>query len=97
MRKFMLIAAIALTSTTASAGPSLSLASADAGQGTIEQQTKPQSTDVSKSPAANPVPQTQSKTPAPDERRSQTARPKRGSAPIEARIIYELHRHGIYW
>jgi hypothetical protein len=90
MRKFMLVAAIFLTSTAAYAGPSrgLSLASADPNQ---------PASAVQQPAATNPAPQTQSKTPVADERPTQISRPKRRSDPIEARIIYELHRHGIYW
>jgi hypothetical protein len=97
MRKFILIAAIALTSTAAYAGPSrsLSLASADPNQTATEQ--KPQTTEVAQPPAVNPPPQTQAKAPVTEEKTTQTSRPRRTSASTEARIIYELHRHGIYW
>jgi hypothetical protein len=96
MRKFILIAAIALTSTASYAGPSrsLSLASADANQPLTDQQ-KPQNPAVPQPPVANPAPQTQTRTPVTDER--PTSRQKRRPVPVEARIIYELHRHGIYW
>jgi hypothetical protein len=106
MRKFMLVAAIFLTSTASYAGPSrgLSLASADPDQPTIDQQQQTPQTSAVQQPAATapapapaPAPQTETRTPATDERPSPTSRPKRRSDPIEARIIYELHRHGIYW
>jgi hypothetical protein len=99
MRKFMLVAAIFLTSTAAYAGPSrgLSLASADPNQPAIDQQQTSPTSAVQQPAATNPAPQTQSKTPVADERPTQISRPKRRSDPIEARIIYELHRHGIYW
>jgi outer membrane biosynthesis protein TonB len=97
MRKFILIAAIALTSTASYAGPSrsLSLASADPNQPTTEQQQKPQNPVVPQPAAANPAPQIQTKTPVTDERPA--SRQKRRPIPVEAQIIYELHRHGIYW
>jgi hypothetical protein len=100
MRKFMLAAAIFLTSTASYAGPSrgLSLASADPNQPTIDQQQQtPQTSAVQKPTARDPAPQTQTETPVADERPTQISRPKRRSDPLEARIIYELHRHGIYW
>jgi hypothetical protein len=97
MRKFVLVAAIALTSTAAYAGPSrsLSLASADPNQTATEQ--KPQTTEATQPPAANPTPQTQAKTPVTEDKATPASRPRRKSATTEARIIYELHRHGIYW
>jgi hypothetical protein len=58
VRRFILVAAIALTSTAACAGPSrsLSLASADATQFATEQQQEPQRADVPKRAATNPCP-----------------------------------------
>jgi hypothetical protein len=99
MRKSILVAAIFLTSTASYAGPSrgLSLASADPNQPTIDQQQTPQTSAVQHPAASDPAPQTQTKTPVADERPSPTSRPKRRSDPLEACIIYELHRHGIYW
>jgi hypothetical protein len=78
MRKLILIAAVALASTAANAGPSrgLSVASADATQ-PVTEQPKTQTPDTAK-PA-------------------EVMKPKRSHVPTEARVIYELHRHGIYW
>jgi hypothetical protein len=97
MRKFILVAAIALTSTAAYAGPSrsLSLASADPNQTVTEQ--KPQAKEVAQPPVTNPPQQTQAKTPVIEDKATPVSRPRRKSATTEARIIYELHRHGIYW
>jgi hypothetical protein len=97
MRKFILIAAIALTSTAAYAGPSrsLSLASADPNQTVTEQ--KPQTTEVAQPPVANPPRRTQAKAPATEDNTTPSSRPRRKPVTTEARIIYELHRHGIYW
>ncbi len=94
MRKFFLVAAIALTSTACYAGPSrsLSLASADA-QSTVSQQ-KPQTADA---PAVAPLQQTKAPATADAPGHTETRKPARMSGITEARIIYELHRHGIYW
>jgi hypothetical protein len=99
MRKLILIAAIALASTAANAGPSrsLSLATADA---------TPQVTEQPKTPAAEPTavgrpepatPQEATKDPATEDKPTVAVKPKRRHVSTEARIIYELHRHGIYW
>ena len=83
MRKLILVAAVALVSTAAHAGQSrgLSLASTMAAPSATEQSSS----------------QTQSKTPLVEDKSTSTARPKRKHLSTEARIIQELHRHGIYW
>jgi hypothetical protein len=100
MRKLLLIAAIALASTAANAGPSrsLSLASADA--------TKP-ATEQPKTPTAEPAkavdrsdttaPQPATKDAATGDKPAEAGKRKPKHVSTEARIIYELHRHGIYW
>ena len=99
MRKLVLIAAITLASHAANAGPSrsLSLATADA---------TPQVTEQPKTPAAEPTaverakpatPQEAAKDPARGDKPAVGMTPKRRHVSTEARIIYELHRHGIYW
>jgi hypothetical protein len=94
MRKLLLIAAITLASTAANAGPSrsLSLASADATQPATEQpktQAAEPATTVERSKPGTP--QGAAKEPA------DVAKPRPRHVSTEARIIYELHRHGIYW
>ena len=98
MRKLVMIAAITLASTAANAGPSrsLSLASADANQPATEQpkiQTVAPAATVERPKLG--APQEAAKDPA--DKSADAARPKRKHVPTEARIIYELHRHGIYW
>ena len=99
MRKLILIAAIAAVSTAANAGPSrsLSLATADA---------TPQVTAQPKTQAAEPTaPTTTVERPQPVTPRAAmdpadkpvAGKPKPRHVSTEARIIYELHRHGIYW
>jgi hypothetical protein len=94
MRKFFLVAAIALLSTASYAGPSrsLSLAAADA-QSTVPQE-KPPAADT---PAIAPLQQTKAPATADTPRHTETRKPVKRSGITEARIIYELHRHGIYW
>jgi hypothetical protein len=96
MRKLVLIAAIVLASTAANAGPSrsLSLATADA----TPQVTAPPSTQATEPTATverpKPVtPEAAAKDPAD----KPVAKPRQRHVSTEARIIYELHRHGIYW
>jgi hypothetical protein len=91
MGKLALIVAIILASTAANAGQSrgLSLASADAGQPVTEQP---------KTQAAEPAKTVERpKLGAPQEATGAVVKPKRTHVSTEARIIYELHRHGIYW
>ena len=108
MRKFILIAATVLASATAQAGDrSLSVASNDepvaAAPSKAEDQkaveapkyvdrpavvdttTEPPKADATKSVA-------EKNTPTP-----KAEKPKRRRETTEARVIYELHRHGIYW
>ena len=100
MRQLILIAAITLASTAANAGPSrsLSLASADAAQ-PVTEQPKAQTAEPAKTfERPKPVaPQEAAKGPASGDRPSEIAKPKRRPLSTEARVIYELHRHGIYW
>jgi hypothetical protein len=88
-----IIAAIALISTGAYAGPSRSLSLADA-----QPNERPALNDK---PAAveRPklvAPEAQTKPSVPAEKTTRPQRPRRRVS-TEARIIYELHRHGIYW
>jgi hypothetical protein len=99
MRKLVLIAAITLASTAAFAGPSrsLSLASADAAQPVTEQPKAQAAAPTTTVERAKPgTPQEAAKDPATGDKPAEV-KPKRRHVSTEARIIYELHRHGIYW
>jgi hypothetical protein len=100
MRKLIMIAAITLASTAANAGPSrsLSLASADAAQ-PVTEQPKAQTAEPAKTferpkPGA---PQETAKGHATGDKPAEIVKPKRRPLSTEARVIDELHRHGIYW
>ena len=110
MRKFILITAMVLVSATAQASESrgLTLASNDepvaAGTNPTEVQP-PETPKYVERPAA-----VDTKTEQPTEQRPapiqqnvdasktvKTVKPNRRHESVEARVIYELHRHGIYW
>jgi hypothetical protein len=100
MRKLIMIVAITLASTAANAGPSRgpSLASADATLPVTEQpktQTAAPTTTVERPKLGTP--QEAAKDPATGEKPAEVVKPKRSHVSTEARIIYELHRHGVYW
>jgi hypothetical protein len=103
MRNFVLIAAMVLASASAQAGESrgLTLASNDDPAATAQP-----------APAAAPAPAETPKyveRPSAVDAKATTDQPKTDSKPVvraekkkhhestEARVIYELHRHGIYW
>jgi|ERR1700722_19432870 hypothetical protein len=101
MRKFILIAAVSLVSATAYAGPSRSLSLASS-------ETTPPAAETGQQPAGTPptaverpklvAPQEQTKVPVVADKPVETAKPKKNHvSSTEARVIYELHRHGIYW
>lgn len=110
MRKFILIAALVLVSaTTAQAGGTRGLTLASNDEPAAAEQPRaveaPKATEAPKyvdRPAAiNPTqppkpdpagPVADNNTPAP-----RAEKPRRKRESTEARIIYELHRHGIYW
>jgi hypothetical protein len=100
MRKLILIAAVSLVSATAYAGPtrSLSLASSEpspaADQPNATQKTDSPPAAIERSKLA--VPQ-ETRTPAVADKSAEPAKPKVKHVSTEARVIYELHRHGIYW
>ena len=99
MRKLVLIAAITLASTAANAGPSrsLSLATADATPQVTEQpKTKATEPTAVERPKLAP-PEEGAKDPAIGDKPVVGVKPKRRHVSTEARIIFELHRHGIYW
>ena len=108
MRKLILIAAITLASANANAGPSrgLSLASSETVQPVSEQPKTEQKADTLAPTEAPPTvverpklvaPQEQAKTPVTADKPEIAVKPKKKRVSTEARVIYELHRHGIYW
>ncbi|THD75197.1 MAG: hypothetical protein E7813_01700 [Bradyrhizobium sp.] len=103
MRKIILIAAITVASATASvAGPSrsLSLASSETGQPAAGQPKTEQKAELPPPAVERPklaVPQGQTKAPAVADKPDNVAEPRRKHLSMEARVIYQLHRHGIYW
>jgi hypothetical protein len=109
MRKLILIAAFVLASATAQAGGTRGLALASGDEPAAAEQPKaaeaPKPAEAPKSvsrPAAvnlSEQPQTDQAGPGPD-RNTHTPRaerPRRKRGLTEARVIYELHRHGVYW
>jgi hypothetical protein len=101
MRKLILITSLLLLSASAQAGPSRSLTlalhqEAPAEQPKPAEQAKPAQQVADQPQAAKPAePATATESKAGD--KTVDAKPKRRSVSIEARVIYELHRHGIYW
>ncbi len=100
MRKLILIAAVSFAAMSgAQAGQSrgLSLASAEPAQA-ITQQPAVQSATAPKTAETVPAPAAQQPTPpASSADRTEASRPRAKRVSTEARIIRELHRHGIYW
>jgi hypothetical protein len=101
MRKLILIVAISLVSATANAGPSrsLSLASSEAPQA-AEQPKAQQTADTPPATVERPklgTPPEQAKTPVVTDKPAEVVKAKRKRVSTEARVIYELHRHVIYW
>jgi hypothetical protein len=99
MRKLLLIAAITLASTAANAGPSrsLSLASADATKPIAEQPKTPTAEPAKAVDRPTTAPQPATKDAATGDKPAEAGKRKPKHVSTEARIIYELHRHGIYW
>jgi len=108
MRRFLVIAAIALMSGTAHAGPSrnLSLAAGETEQPAPEQPKTEQKADTPAPAEVPPVPverpklvapQDEAKTPVIADKPEIAVKPKKKRVSTEARVIYELHRHGVYW
>jgi hypothetical protein len=104
MRKFILVAALVLVSATAQAGGSrgLTIASNDEAPASTDQ-AKPAETPtyVARPAAVTPAAQTPSADPskavAEKEMHARAGMRKHRRGLTEARVIYELHRHGIYW
>jgi hypothetical protein len=113
MRKFILITAMVLASATAQAQPrSLTLASNDEPIAAEPQKPAETPKYVERPPAVDTKTETPKSEPAspgiekkadvpkadvPKTQAVRTERPKRRQLSTEARVIYELHRHGIYW
>jgi hypothetical protein len=100
MRKAILIAAIAILSTTAYAGPSrgLSVATNEESTTTLPSAQNADVAAPAPAAAAQPTPApTPAAAPAEASRPTERAKPKKAHMTTEARVIYELHRHGIYW
>jgi hypothetical protein len=108
MRKFILIAAMVLASATAQAQTrGLTVASND--EPVAAESQKPTETpkyverpaavdtkaELPKSDPASPA--IEKKADVPKTEALKTDKPKRRRSSTEARVIYELHRHGIYW
>jgi hypothetical protein len=106
MRRFVLIAAIVLTSASAWADQprGLSLASNNetpaAAQPSAAEAPKAETAKVEtpKDEASKAVPAGNDAAPQPSKPTSgKSEKPKVKRDAVEARVIYELHRHGIYW
>jgi hypothetical protein len=109
MRKYILIAALVLVSATAQAGVTRGLTLASNDEPAVAEQPKavaPKAVEAPKyvdRPAAvsttTEQPKVDQAKPVAD-KNTQTLKvekPKRKRESTEARVIYELHRHGIYW
>jgi hypothetical protein len=102
MRKFILVAALVLVSATAQAGGSrgLTIASNDEAPASTDQ-AKPAETPtyVARPAAVTPAAQTPAADPSKPvaNMRAKAGMRKHRRGLTEARVIYELHRHGIYW
>ena len=93
----VVLGAALLISTGAHAGTTrgLSLATAEAPPPNQAQQP---ASDPSPTPSATaPYAQPKARTTASPTEPVAAAKPTRRHAPVEASIIHELHRHGIYW
>jgi hypothetical protein len=97
MRNTILIAAIAVLSTNAYAGPSRGLSLATNEDPTLQ---STQRSDIAAPAAAaqtTPSAPTCAAAPAEANQPTERAKPKKQHMTTEVRVIYELHRHGIYW
>ena len=108
MRKLILIIAVSLLATQANAGGSRSLSLATSQQATEQPatgapQAAPTQAPATATAAVTPTVTTTPTTAAPATTApvvastTGTARPKHRQPSTEARVIRELHRHGIYW
>ncbi len=103
MRKYLLIAAMVLMSATAQAGGSRGLTMASNDEAAVEAPKSAEAPKYVERPAAvestTETPKADATKPAADKNAETTKveKPKRKPMSTEARVIYELHRHGIYW
>jgi hypothetical protein len=108
MRKLVLIAALVLVSATAQAGTSRGLTMASNDEVTAAEQPKSAEAPVEAPKYVERPAAVDTVAPAPkgDEPKSvadkdihgpKAAKSKHHHESTEARVIYELHRHGIYW
>ncbi len=112
MRKFILIAAMVLISASAQAGVSRGLTVASSDEPAVAEQSKvvekaveAPKTEEPKADAPKFVERPAVVDPAADQAKPDSGKPvsdkkaekKRKRESTEARVIYELHRHGIYW
>ncbi|HJZ21980.1 MAG TPA: hypothetical protein VJ226_13535 [Bradyrhizobium sp.] len=107
MRKLILIAAMVLASATAQAGVTRNLALAANDEPAAAEPAKPDATPqfTERPSAVDTRPEAPKAEPAKPAADATTAplpadkpeKAKRRHRSIEARVIYELHRHGIYW
>lgn len=111
MRRFILIAAIVLTSAAARADGPRSLSLTANSEAATAEQAKPAEApkaetakvETSKDDASKAIKPANDAAPQPS--KADQSRPASGKAEkpkvrrdaVEARVIYELHRHGIYW
>ncbi len=107
MRKFILMTAMVLVSATAQAGTvrGLALASNDEPAATEPSKAveapkyveRPSGVDTTSQPPPAEQPKAEPCKPAKSATASKTDKWKHRHESTEARVIYELHRHGIYW
>jgi hypothetical protein len=96
MRNTILIAAIAILSTNAYAGPSRGLSLATNEEPTL--QSTQRANVAAPAAAVEPTPSAPTCAAAPVQANQPTerAKPKKQHMTTEVRVIYELHRYGIY-
>jgi hypothetical protein len=94
----IVFSAALLVSTSAHAGPSRSLSLATAETAPQTEPSQPASNALQAAPKATaPVATTPEAKPPVTSQPMTAGRPTKRHAMTESRIIYELHRHGIYW
>jgi hypothetical protein len=109
MRKYILIAAMVLVSATAQAAGTRGLTLASNDEPTIVEQPKAAAPAAAEAPkyvdrpaavnATTEAPKADVAKPVADSNAQpqRVDKPKRRHVSTEAQVIYELHRHGIYW
>ncbi|WP_027521538.1 hypothetical protein [Bradyrhizobium sp. Ec3.3] len=99
MRKLVMTAAISLLATQAYAGGSRSLSVAATNANEQTAATTPQATvtTTTTTPMATPPAQTTAPAATTEPKTTASSKPRHREPSVEARVIRELHRHGIYW